>query len=181
MEIRQPASGVRQEFSETEMVKSAQHGFTLIELVVVIVILGILAAFAVPRFMGMEGEARAATVKSLGGTLQAAATMARAKCQAQGCGAAGTVTFEGQNITMVFGYPNRDSIDNTLTPTSLQGFNAATNPTATSVQWTKVGGGATCWVRYTQAPNANTPPTITYGVGGAVGTQAFNAALANAC
>ncbi len=53
-----------------------QRGFTLIELVVVIVILGILAAFAVPRFMGLEDKARTATLTSMQGSLLSAATMA---------------------------------------------------------------------------------------------------------
>lgn len=164
------------------MVKSSQHGFTLIELVVVIVILGILAAFAVPRFMGMEGEARAATVKSLGGAMHSAATMARAKCQAQGCGAAGVVVIEGQNVQMQNGYPNRDGIVQSLTPVSIQGF-VRTDVNANTVRFRKEGGSGTCWVQYTRAANVNTPPVVAYGVGAAnpIGSQAFNTALANAC
>ena len=44
-------------------IKKAQTGFTLIELVVVITILGILAAFAVPRFASLEGQARLAATQ----------------------------------------------------------------------------------------------------------------------
>lgn len=164
------------------MNKSSQSGFTLIELVVVIVILGILAAFAVPRFMGMEGEARAATVKNMAGNLRAAYTMARGKCMAQGCGAAGSIAFEGQNVTMVNGYPSAATIANTLQ--TIQGFTPS-NPTATSYQLNKVGGGANCWVRYTQAANANTPPVISFQSGtpgvNNVTDQTVAVALANAC
>jgi len=161
---------------------SRQQGFTLIELVVVIVILGILAAFAVPRFMGMEGEARAATVKSFGGSLRAAASLARGKCQAQSCGATGVVSIEGRNVTMAFGYPNAATVVNTV-DIATAGF---ANPvqqagTPPGVRFTKNGGSATCWVQYNEAANANNPPTITYGVGGAFGTVQFNANLANAC
>ena len=163
------------------MNKSSQRGFTLIELVVVIVILGILAAFAVPRFMGMEGEARAATVKNMAGNLRAAATMARGKCMAQGCGAGGTITFENQSVTMVNGYPNAATIGNTLQ--SIQGF----TPTIAATTYTlrKDGGGANCWVRYTRAANANSAPVISFasgtpGVNG-VTEQAVAQALATAC
>jgi MSHA pilin protein MshA len=141
------------------MVRNKQRGFTLIELVVVIVILGILAAFAVPRFMGLEGDARASTVKNFGGALLTAATMARAKCQAQDCGAAGSVTIDGQPVTMINGYPNAATIQLTLDMA-----NAGFTPTvaANNVLFRKVGGGANCFVRYTQAANANARPTIGY-------------------
>ena len=58
------------------MYKSNQRGFTLIELIVVIVVLGILAAFAVPKFMGVEVEARKAAVNGLAGSLRSSAAMA---------------------------------------------------------------------------------------------------------
>lgn len=162
------------------MSRSTSRGFTLIELVVVIVILGILAAFAVPRFMNMEGEAHAATLKNMGGALISAATMAHAKCQAQTCGSAGTVVVDGQNVTMTNSYPNAATMDRTLAATSLQGF-TATNQGANARRYRKTNLGATCWVQYNQAVNANAAPTITYGVAGAAGTTAFNRNLADAC
>lgn len=49
--------------------RNEQKGFTLIELVVVIVILGILAAVAVPKFVDLSGEARLATTQGVAGAL----------------------------------------------------------------------------------------------------------------
>jgi len=55
--------------------KSQQSGFTLIELVMVIVILGILAATAIPKFINLEGEARQAAVEGIAGSLGAASAI----------------------------------------------------------------------------------------------------------
>ena len=60
------------------MMKPSQSGgFTLIELVVVITILGILAAFAIPKFIALDSQARAATISGLAGSVNSAAALAR--------------------------------------------------------------------------------------------------------
>ncbi|WP_051183179.1 pilin [Desulfocurvibacter africanus] len=55
--------------------RKAQAGFTLIELIAVIVILGILATVAVPKYIDLQKEARAAAVKGLAGNLGSAAAL----------------------------------------------------------------------------------------------------------
>ncbi|EPA8653510.1 type II secretion system protein [Photobacterium damselae] len=84
-----------------------QGGFTLIELVVVIVILGILAVTAAPKFMNLQNDARNATLEGLKGAIQGAAGIVYGKAAIEGIEAAPTGKVSGANgsIDTVYGYP----------------------------------------------------------------------------
>lgn len=85
-------------------------GFTLIELVVVITILGILAVVAAPKFINIKDDAELASFESLGGAILSAAKMAHLKQLTQGLGPNDAIDFNGTSISMINGYPADSSI-----------------------------------------------------------------------
>ena len=149
-------------FTKERETMKRQGGFTLIELVVVIVILGILAVTAAPRFLNLQNDARKASIQGLKGAIDGAAGITYGKAAVEGVETATTSNVDG-SISAAFGYPTATAtgignavvglnedwssfVDTSATPNEIViGFKQEGTITKAKITDTE------CYVKYTQA------------------------------
>jgi len=163
-----------------------QSGFTLIELVVVIVLLGILAVTALPKYTNIQKDAKVAVLNSVGATIREASMLVHAKSMIQGTASAadGNVKLPDgaggeMNIKTIYGYPI-----GTKANAGIKGIQAVVSLDESKVKWAPFAKNKTsrdvgykasnatdkskdCSVTYTQ-PDAfvGAQPKISYNTDG---------------
>lgn len=140
-----------------------QGGFTLIELVVVIVILGILAVTAAPKFLNLQSDARASSLQGLKGAMAGASGIVYGKAAIEGKERADSAT-DIDGVDTIYGYPTAtnegigaavvglsDDWSHAISgATYVVGFKSDNkNITAAEIAETK------CFVTYTEATSAS--------------------------
>ena len=172
-----------------------QKGFTLIELIIVIVILGILAVTAAPKFIDIQKDAKGGTVKAVEAALNSVNSIVYGKALIAGeTGATGTVSVNGATYNVVYGYlaaaqtttpalnlTSLLDIDTEMEPSFKASTGAAAGAgepgpgkaaitfygvNATTFDYSTLSNTVGCALIYTQSTGANVAATVTAYTGG---------------
>lgn len=153
------------------------QGFTLVELVIVIVILGILAVTAAPKFLNFGTDAKVSTLNAVKGSLTSAGAMVYGKAVLESKQALPSATLDKPVIAVVYGYPAatvdavQAAVDIETTEWDIT-LEAGPLVAIRAKNKAYVAAGAAnfattaCQVTYAPAASATAKPVITVSIGG---------------
>ncbi len=157
-----------QKGSALRPIRPQEAGFTMIELIMVIVILGILAAVALPRFYDLQTDARVAKMQAALGSIKSAAAIAHSGALVSNKTAASgeSILMEGATVNLVYGYPD---VNETTVASSgivvaaggLADYDLTTTAATATVLTIQVDAAhPNCKITYTEAASAGAAPTF---------------------
>ncbi|KKO48118.1 hypothetical protein VT06_13510 [Arsukibacterium sp. MJ3] len=147
--------------------KRNQAGFTLIELIIVIVILGILAVTAAPKFLDFGSDARKSVLQGVKGSLESASSLVYGKAIIAGKQSAATETLTDPAISIAYGYPaaTEDDLKAAAELTDFVFGTAAAGAIRIAADAAGLNTGDTanenCYVQYAQSTGPAVKPVIT--------------------